>query len=99
MRIITAIALATMLVAAPAAAQKGKWKRIFDGRSLKGWTPKVTGAAAGVNLANSFTVGNGAIRVTYKGWDGFKGRFGHLAYNRPYSAYRLRLEYRFFGKT
>lgn len=99
MRSVVLIAVAAALVAAPAAAKPGKWKSLFDGKSLKGWTPKVSGAAAGVNLDNSFTVGNRAIRVTYKGWDGFKGRFGHLAYNRPFSAYRLRLEYRFFGKT
>lgn len=99
MRVLTAVAIAMALVSAPAAAASGKWKRIFDGKSLKGWTPKVTGAAAGVNLGNSFTAENGAIRVTYDGWDGFKGRFGHLAYKRPFSAYRMRLEYRFFGKT
>lgn len=99
MRIAVVIALTAALAAAPVGAKPGKWQRIFDGKSLKGWTPKVTGAAAGVNLGNSFTVGDRAIRVTYQGWDGFKGRFGHLAYNRPFSAYRLRFQYRFFGKT
>ena len=98
MKIAVVIALAA-LTAAPATGKAGKWQRIFDGKSLKGWTPKITGASAGVNLANSFTVSNRAIRVTYKDWDGFNGRFGHLAYKKPFSAYRLRLEYRFFGKT
>lgn len=98
MKIAVVIALAA-LSATPVAAKPAKWQRIFDGKSLKGWTPKVTGAPAGVNLANSFTVADRAIRVTYDGWDGFKGRFGHLAYNKPFSAYRLRLEYRFFGKS
>jgi hypothetical protein len=99
MRVAVALSLAVALMAAPADAKTGKWKRIFDGRSLKGWTPKVTGAAAGVNLGNSFTVANGAIQVTYDGWQRFDGRFGHLAYNKPFSAFRLRFQYRFFGKT
>lgn len=99
MRIAVVIALAAALIASPAAAKPAKWKRIFDGRSLKGWTPKVTGATAGENLGNSFTVRGGAIRVTYAGWQRFDGRFGHLAYNKPFSAYRLRLEYRLFGKA
>ena len=93
------LASALLLMTVPAAAEAGQWQRLFDGKSLKGWTPKVAGAPAGVNLANSFTVGNGAVRVTYRGWKGFKGRFGHLAYKQPFSAYRLRFEYRFFGKT
>jgi hypothetical protein len=99
MKAVLSVALAVGIVAAPSSADAAKWKRIFNGKSLKGWTPKITGAPAGVNLGNSFTVGNGAIRVTYAGWKGFQGRFGHLAYNKPFSAYRLRLEYRFFGTT
>lgn len=99
MRVTVVVSLAAALMSASAEAKPGKWKRIFDGRSLKGWTPKITGAAAGVNLGNSFTVANRAIRVTYAGWNRFDGRFGHLAYNRPYSAFRLRFQYRFFGKA
>jgi len=99
---ILALSVATTLAmscAASASAKPGKWVRIFDGVSLKGWTPKITGAAAGDNVGNSFTVANRAIRVTYAGWQRFDGRFGHLAYNRPVAAFRLRLEYRIFGKS
>lgn len=96
---LIAILCGALVMAAPADAKPGKWQRIFDGRTLKGWTPKITGAAAGENLGNSFTVANRAIRVTYEGWSKFDGRFGHLAYNRPVGAFRLRFQYRFFGKT
>ena len=96
---LIAILCGALVIAAPADAKPGKWQRIFDGRTLKGWTPKITGAAAGENLGNSFTVANRAIRVTYEGWSKFDGRFGHLAYNRPVGAFRLRFQYRFFGKT
>ena len=98
MRLIT-IAVAIATIAAPVAAKPGQWRRIFDGHTLNGWVPKVTGADAGVNLDNSFTVANRAIRVTYKGWERFDGHFGHLAYKRPVRAFRLRFEYRFFGRS
>ena len=94
-----AILCGALVMAAPASAKPGQWQRIFDGRTLKGWTPKITGAPAGENLGNSFAVADHAIRVTYDGWTRFDGRFGHLAYNRPVGAFRLRFQYRFFGKT
>lgn len=97
MKRMLAAALALLVPMSPAAAETGQWKRIFDGKSLKGWIPKVVGAPAGVNLGNSFTVRNRAIRVDYKGWKTFDNRIGHLAYHRPLKAYRLRLEYRLFG--
>ncbi|QIK78403.1 DUF1080 domain-containing protein [Sphingomonas piscis] len=90
---------ATLAVAMPAGVDAAGWQRIFDGKTLKGWTPKVTGARAGVNWGNSFKVRNGAIRVDYAGWKRFDKRFGHLAYKRPVGPFRLRFQYRFFGKT
>jgi hypothetical protein len=92
-------AAAIMLLSTPALGETGRWKRIFDGKSLKGWTPKVAKAPVGDNWSDSFTVRNGAIRVTYDGWTRFDGRFGHLAYKKPVSAFRLRFQYRFFGKA
>jgi len=88
-----------LLALAPAGAKAARWQRIFDGRTLNGWTPKVTGAPAGENWGNSFSVRDHAIRVGYEGWSSFNGRFGHLAYKRPVSAFRLRFEYRFFGSA
>ena len=90
--------LAAALLAGPAPAAQGKWERIFDGKSLKGWTPKIAGHALGDNYRNTFQAKNGAIRVSYAGYSRFDGKFGHLAYRRPVSAFRIRFQYRFYGK-
>lgn len=74
------------------------WERLFDGRSLNGWTPKLRGHRLGENYADTFRVEDGAITVSYDGYESFGGRFGHLFYERPYSHYRLRFEYRIFGE-
>jgi hypothetical protein len=46
----------------------------------------------------TFSVRDGAIRVSYDNYGGrFGGRFGHLAFEQPASAFRIRFEYRFSG--
>lgn len=87
------------LLLAPSNATAAKWQRLFDGKSLKGWTPKITGHRAGENYRDTFIVRNGAIRVSYAKYKNFDGLFGHLAYKRPYSAFRIRFDYRFFGQS
>lgn len=74
------------------------WKPLFNGRTLEGWTPKITGYALGEDPLKTFTVRDGAIKVSYDQYDRFAGQFGHLAYRLPYSAFRIRLEYRFYGQ-
>ncbi|MGH6978724.1 MAG: family 16 glycoside hydrolase, partial [Brevundimonas sp.] len=66
------------------------WRPLFDGRSLAGWTPKISGHALGEDPYGTFRAEDGVIRVTYEGYDGFKGRFGHLVHERPASAFRIR---------
>jgi hypothetical protein len=92
-----AIVLAAMLViGGTAVAKEPGWKPLFDGKSLKGWTPKIRGHALGDNFANTFSVKDGLLTVSYAGYDNkFGERFGHLFYARPFKAYRLRVEYRF----
>lgn len=75
-----------------------EWVPLFNGRDLTGWTPKITGYAFGENYANTFRVVDGAIRVSYDGYDAFDGRFGHLFFEKPFSYYRLVIEYRFVGE-
>jgi hypothetical protein len=70
------------------------WRPIFDGRSLSGWIPKIAGHPLGDNFRDTFVVKDGAIRVSYAGYDRFDGQFGHLIYRTPLKAYRLRLSYR-----
>ena len=82
----------------PAPAER-QWQSLFNGRDLFGWTPKIVGYPAGENFANTFRVVDGLLTVSYDDYEGaFDGRFGHLFYEREFSNYRLRVEYRFVGE-
>jgi hypothetical protein len=89
--------LLTLLGAAP--APEGEWERIFDGETLAGWTPKITGRALGEDPLDMFTVHEGAIRVSHANYPKFEGEFGHLFWKAPLGAYRIRFEYRLFGES
>jgi len=89
--------VAGLMLAASAptrAASEEPWRPIFDGRTLAGWTPKIAGHPLGDNYRDTFIVRDGAIRVSYAGYDKFANQFGHLFYKAPFKAYRLRLSYR-----
>lgn len=93
---------ALLLLAATAAAgdkpqQATSWIRLFNGKDLDGWTPKIKGCELGDNYKNTFRVENGVLRVSYDQYDKFDSHFGHLFYKVPYSNYIMRLEYRFVG--
>jgi hypothetical protein len=96
---IIAAALTSLIMVNLAMADEA-WIPLFNGRDLKEWTPKIKGYPAGENFGETFRVEDGLIKVRYdNGYDGaFKGRFGHLFYNRPFSNYVLRVEYRFVGE-
>ena len=96
MKRLIGAALLALCLAAPAAAAE-KWKPLFNGRDLAGWTPKFTGHALGENWRDTFSAKDGVISVSYAKYDTFSGDFGHLFYRTPFSSYRLRLEYRFTG--
>ena len=68
---------------------------IFNGKDLTGWTPKFAGEELGHNYKDTFVVEDGIMRVTYDNYDTFDGKFGHIFYEKPYSHYILRLDYRF----
>lgn len=82
-----------------AAPAQPRWERIFDGKRLAGWTPKIVGQAPGEDALGMFVVRGGAIRVSHANYRKFAGEFGHLFWKAPLKAYRLRLEYRFFGRS
>lgn len=76
-----------------------KWVSLFDGKSLKGWTPKIQGHPLGDNWGNTFIVADGCIRVSYASYKNkFDNHFGHLFYKKSYQNYKFRLKYRFFGE-
>ncbi len=80
---------------APAWAQTaGPWRPIFDGKTLDGWTAKISRHPLGENWRDTFVVKDGAIQVSYAGYDRFALQFGHLFYKTPFKAYRLRLMYK-----
>ena len=91
-RAVLGVVLAVGLTGPAAAAER--WKPLFDGRTLNGWTPKIVGSPAGDNARNTFIVKDGAITVSYAGYERFENRFGHLFYKSPFKAYRLRLKYK-----
>jgi Domain of Unknown Function (DUF1080) len=97
--ILVLAALAAMLRCPSSASAEERWIQLFNGRDLTGWTPKIVGHKAGDNFADTFRVEDGILEVRYDKYDGdFQGRFGHLFYDRPFSHYKIRAEYRFVGE-
>ena len=75
-----------------------RWESMFNGKNLNGWTVKIRNFPAGENWGNTFRVENGKIVVRYDQYASFNERFGHMFYNKPYSYYRIRVQYRFVGE-
>ena len=85
----------TVLTATAQGAEK--WQQLFNGKNLNGWTPKIRGYDFGENFGNTFRVKDGVMQGGYEAYGPFQERFGHIFYKTPYSNYRFRVEYRFFG--
>lgn len=76
-----------------------EWRSLFNGKDLTGWQVKIKGFESGDNHADTFRVENGVLKVSYDNYEGpFRGRFGHLFYEKPFSNYDLRVEYRIVGE-
>lgn len=97
MKLYAIAAMALLTGAAP--VPEPQWQRIFDGRTLDGWTPKITGRALGEDPLHMFIVQDGTIRVSHANYKRFEGEFGHLFWKAPLGAYRIRFEYRLFGES
>lgn len=78
---------------------EGKWVTLFNGKDLSNWTPKIVGHKLGENFGNTFRVENGILSTRYDAYDSFNNRFGALYYNKKFTNYRLKVEYRFVGNT
>lgn len=70
------------IILAASLAQTGNFTPLFDGQSLRGWTPKNT-------TPTTFSVKDGLIRV--------EGNSGWLQSEREYADFRLRVEVRFLS--
>ncbi|MEO7766965.1 MAG: DUF1080 domain-containing protein [Ferruginibacter sp.] len=73
------------------------WVSLFNGKNLQNWTPKITGHPLGENFGNTFRVENGILSTRYDQYDSFNNRFGALYFNKNFTNYRLKVEYRFVG--
>ena len=98
-----AVTLATVACACTNAEQSTKtptpeWIQLFNGEDLNDWTVKIAKHEVGENYANTFRVEDGLMKVRYDGYTDFDFQYGHIHYNTPYSAYLLRVEYRFTGE-
>lgn len=71
--------------------------QLFNGKDLTGWTAKIKGHELGDNFADTFRVEDGLLKVSYDGYENFDGQFGHLFFEKEFSHYRFRVEYRFVG--
>ena len=64
-------------------------------KTWEGWIPKFHHHETGENYANTFRVIDGVIQVNYDDYDSFDQRYGHLFYEKPFSSFHLKFEYRF----
>lgn len=74
-----------------------KWVNLFNGKDLNHWIPKIAGYKLGNNFGNTFRVENGILSTRYNAYDSFNNRFGALYFDKQFTNYRLRVEYRFTG--
>ncbi len=81
----------------PKATEK-EWMQLFNKKDLGGWDIKIAGHDLNENFNNNFYVKDSVLYVDYSGFKKFNGEFGHLYYNKPFSYYIVRVEYRFTGK-
>ncbi|MDU8885115.1 DUF1080 domain-containing protein [Yeosuana sp. MJ-SS3] len=77
---------------------KEEWISLFNGKDLGNWEIKIAGHKVDDNYKNTFIVEDGILRVIYKDYDTFTNQFGHIYYKKPFSYYKVKLDYRFTGE-
>jgi len=96
-KIFFILTLVTISISFQANAQKG-WINLFNGKDLKDWKVKISKHDFNDNYANTFRVENGLMKVSYDGYQDFDKQYGHIFYKKPFSAYLLKVTYRFIGE-
>jgi hypothetical protein len=76
---------------------KEDWESLFNGKDLTGWDIKIKDHPLYENYKNTFRIEDSMIRVVYSDYEKFNNQFGHLYTHKPYSYYKLKLQYRFVG--
>ena len=74
------------------------WLSLFNGKDLDGWDIKFSGHKINDNYNNTFQVEDGMIRVVYNEYEKFDDKYGHMYYEKPFSYYKIRFDYRFLGE-
>lgn len=97
MKRILVFPILCLLILSLTPAPKEKWISLFNGKDLQGWTVKIFHHEVGDNYGNTFRAEDGMIKVRYDQYDHFNNRYGHLFYDKPYSYFKLRFDYRFTG--
>ena len=77
---------------------KEDWESLFNGKDLTGWDIKIKDHPLNENYKNTFRIEDSMIRVVYSDYEKFNNQFGHLYTHKPYSYYKLKLQYRFVGE-
>lgn len=77
---------------------KQEWIKLFNGKNLNGWKPKIRNYALNDNFGNTFRVKDKMLQVRYDAYNKFDERFGHIFYKNKYSYYTVVIEYRFVGE-
>ena len=96
--LLSVVALVSLSAAGQPPADRRDWIQLFNGKSLDGWVPKITGYPLGENYADTFRVVNGVLQTSYDKYTSFESKFGHLFYERQkFSYYIVAAEYRFIG--
>ena len=67
-----------------AAKKDGEWIQLFNGKDLTDWTIKIRGHEAGINHNDTFSVKDGAIRVSYDKYEKFAMDLGLNEKDQPY---------------
>ncbi|UBM60123.1 DUF1080 domain-containing protein [Marinilongibacter aquaticus] len=96
--LIFLFAISTLIISCKSPEKKPQWERIFNGKDLSGWDIKISGHPLNDNYKNTFIVEDSIIKVNYAEYDTFTHEFGHLYYQKPYSHYRMKMDYRIFGE-
>ncbi len=78
-------------------AAENEWISLFNGKDLTGWKIKFAGHGLNDNYKNTFRVEDGVFKVSYDLYENFDGKFGHIFYDKKFSSYKIRVEYRFIG--
>jgi hypothetical protein len=74
-----------------------EWTELFNGENLDGWNIKIRGSELNADPRETFRVEDGLLKVRYDNYGEYDQVFGHIFYEKPYSYYRLQVNYRFTG--